>query len=202
MKSSTPVLDSLNSSSFLLLHTRVLRSTIWAWAHQSVKFSHPSPDRHCYRNTASCKSVYHILSPGNSENDYTPVSRPSYEKCGTLAPNQTGYENVNSWQSSPEYSRRERLTGCYSQLTQKKLTEQDRGHKGSPSQLQPQLLPTGTDFIKPSYMLCLYSTLCGYPSTLIRVRAGSYAPCGQSTHKVPPSLGHAGHVHSAAAERQ
>ena len=86
MKSCTPVLDSRYSSSFfLLLHTSVLHTTICAWAYQAVKFSHPSPNRHGYRNMASCKSVYHILSPENSENDYTPVSRPSYEKCGTRA---------------------------------------------------------------------------------------------------------------------
>ena len=43
------------------------------------------PNRQGYRYNDSCKSVYHILSPGNSENYCTPVSRPSYEKCGTRA---------------------------------------------------------------------------------------------------------------------
>ena len=93
------------------------------------------PSRLCEYN--SCKSAHQILAPGNSKNNSTPASRPSYGKYGTRAksaPNQQGYVNTG-WCKSVQLNThaRKRLTECHSKLTEKKdhRTEDRTGeHQG------------------------------------------------------------------------
>ena len=56
------------------------------------------PNRQCYRNTASCKSVYHILGTVRMTAHLCPDQAMRNLEL-LQSPNQTGYMNVNSWQS-------------------------------------------------------------------------------------------------------
>ena len=66
MKRITPSTEQPIFQVYHCYTTRVLRSTVHLKAHQAVQYLHPSPSRHCYRNTASYKSVYQCFPLGTA----------------------------------------------------------------------------------------------------------------------------------------
>ena len=165
-------------------------------------FTH-QPNRHRYRNTHSCKSVCHILSPGNSRNYCTTASWPSYEKCGTRAEmhrTNQGMGNVNSWQnvhwSTPGWKR---LTGRYSQLTEKKITEQTENIKFPRVSYNPSSSPRGQFSPKPSlYVVPLFNPMRLSVHFDQALSKNAMRPVDSQHQKFHHCLGHTGHLHSAA----
>ena len=74
--------------------------------------SRPRPSQQGYGSAASCKSVHRTLAPGNSKDNSTPESRPSYGKYRTRAKvfNRT-FTPKNSQYSAIQSSLRREIEG-------------------------------------------------------------------------------------------
>ena len=75
-RSSTPVLEQ---PTIVFPYQQLLHG------HSRMYISTSPPNQQGYGNADSCNSVHQILAPGNSNDNSTPTSRPSYGKCRTRA---------------------------------------------------------------------------------------------------------------------
>ena len=214
MKSSTPVLDGYRYSGSYTAYERVF-SFQRLWEHGLVQECYQAMEniklvQKCTEHSRLCeynsyKSAHPVLAPGNSKNNYTPASRPSYGKCETRAKvyrtSKALWMQVRASVHLNTHAR-EQLTGCYSNLTEKRAHRTGHWTSRLPQLLvEPQLLPTGPDFPKPPFYSCLYPTLCGYPSTRPRLKqklCALWTVTTQSSNTVQVTLAH---LHPVATVR-
>ena len=96
------------------------------------------------------------------------------------------WELWNSCSRTPKYSRPRKVNRVLLTVYWGKAHRVGQRTLRFPKSATAPAPPYGDQFCsKPYYTWCLYPTLCDHPSTLIRARAESYAPDGQSPQSSP-----------------
>ena len=124
----------------------------------------------CYKNTASCRSVYQCFLLRNSKNSCTPMSTKLWKNCDTPAVIHRNAPNRATAHSLMRGSSQNRTEGIYLPLRQ----------------LKPQLFPTGNTFPQALLYVALLPNPAGLSVHSDEGLSRSYTPEGQSTQKVPP----------------